>query len=439
MASPIYRSPATSPPYPTSASLPNPKKRPSLSVNSHGPAAKRRKPTNASQNSTPATSHPLRQTSFPPDESAIDTGERSPSVDSDVTGHQSIMTSATGKPKPKKRGRKRKTDEATVVSGGRAAAPVDTASAAGQPADEPEDEEDDADAEVVGDQEKQRREQQKQKEKADLSVLVDHFTPDQSARYETMRRIKLRKETVRRIVNQTLSQSVPPSIVTGIIGYTKVYMGLLVERARDVQEQNAAIAAYPTPPSEPQSSATMIASQSTLGSVQSNALPVSSFGSATTAALDGPFTTSPDDTQQPQPDADSDMDRPPDIDHNDIFGTSSTPPQRPVTTIPQISPISGPKPPSDPIPQTQTLSFDASLSSPPELSHITTSPSQKPKSKVKTKDLGPLLPDDFREALRRVKRDGDVGEIGQSASSLMGIGLQGSFAAGRGKGRRLFR
>lgn len=254
-----------------------------------------------------------------------------------------------------------------------------------------------------------------------------------------MRRVKLRKETVRRIVNQTLSQSVPPSIVTGIIGYTKVYMGLLVERARDVQEQNTAVAAYPTPPSEPQSSATMIASQSTLGNVQSNALPVSSFGSTTTAAFDGPFTTSPDDTQKPQADADSDMDRPPDIDHNDIFGTSSTPPQRPVTTIPQISSISGPKPPTTPIPQTQTLSFDASLSSPPELSHITTSPSQKPKSKVKTKDLGPLLPDDFREALRRVKRDGDVGEIGQSASSLMGIGLQGSFAAGRGKDRRLFK
>ena len=88
---------------------------------------------------------------------------------SDVTGHQSIMTSATGKPKPKKRGRKRKSDEVTVISGGRAARVVDAASAIGQPADEPEDDDDDADAEVMGDQEKQRREQQKQKEKADLS------------------------------------------------------------------------------------------------------------------------------------------------------------------------------------------------------------------------------------------------------------------------------
>ncbi|KAL8922776.1 MAG: hypothetical protein Q9172_003410 [Xanthocarpia lactea] len=429
MASPIYRSPATSPPYPASATLPNPKKRPSLSVTSHGPAAKRRKPTNNSQNSTPATSHPLRQTSFPPEESAFDTGERSPSVDSEATGHQTIMTSATGKPRPKKRGRKRKSDDATIVSGGRTAAAADVASAIGQPADEPEDDDDDADAEVMGDQEKQRREQQKQKEKADLSVLVDHFNPDQSARYEMMRRVKLRKETVRRIVNQTLSQSVPPSIVTGIIGYTKVYMGLLIERARDVQEQHAAVAAYPSPPSEPQSSGTVVASQG-------NALPSSSFGSATTVALDGPLTIN--DIHNLQPEADGDIDRPPEIDHNDIFGISSSPPLRHNTLLPQTSPISGLRPPSYPIQQTRNVSFDASLSSPTDLSHIDTSPSQEAKSKAKTKDLGPLLPDDFREALRRVKRDGDVGGIGQSASSLMGIGLQGTFAAGRGKGRRLF-
>lgn len=216
-------------------------------------------------------------------------------------------------------------------------------------------------------------------------------------------------------------------------------MGLLVERARDVQEQNAAVAAYPSPPSEPQSSATMIASQSTLGNTQSNALPISSFGSTTTVALDGPFTTSPNDTHNPQLEVDGDMDHPPEIDHNDIFGTSSTPPPRPVTTLSQPSPISGLKPTPDPIQRTLNPSFDATISSAPELSHITTSPSPKAKPKVKTKDLGPLLPDDFREALRRVKRDGDIGEIGQSASSLMGIGLQGTSAAGRGKGRRLFR
>ncbi|KAI4241414.1 MAG: hypothetical protein L6R40_004590 [Gallowayella cf. fulva] len=342
MASPTYRSPATSPPYPASAPLPNPKKRPSLSVTSHSPAVKRRKPTNASQSSTPATSHPLRQTSFPPEKSAIDTGERSPSVDSDATGQQSVLASATGKPRPKKRGRKRKTDEVTVISANKAtaAAAADLASATGQPADEPEEEDDDADAEVIGDQEKRNREQQKQKEKADLAV---------------MRRVKLRKETVRRIVNQTLSQSVPPSIVTGIIGYTKLYMGLLVERARDVQAQNAAVTAYPSPPSEPQTSETARASQLDPYSTQGAALPARSFESSTTLAFDGPFTTSPDDTQQPQRDNESDIDRPPEINHNDIFDISSSPPRPSDQQFAAASPTVGLKPAQPPTRQTQTL------------------------------------------------------------------------------------
>ncbi|KAL8681931.1 MAG: hypothetical protein Q9224_006816 [Gallowayella concinna] len=435
MASPTYRPPATSPPYPTSAMLPNPKKRPSLSVTSHSPVAKRRKPTNASQSSTPATSHPLRQTSFPPEESAIDTGERSPSVESDATGHQSVMTSAAGKPKPKKRGRKRKTDEVTVVSGGKTAAAADAAS---QPADEPDEEDDDADAEVVGDQEKQRREQQKQKEKADLAFLVDHFTPDQAERYSVMRRVKLRKETVRRIVNQTLSQSVPPSIVTGIIGYSKLYMGLLVERARDIQEQNAAVTAYPSPPSEPRPSGTPIASQSTLHTTPGTALPTSSFESVTSLAVDRPFTTSPDNTQDPHQDSESDIDRPPEINHNDIFGISSSPPQPPNQRIPVSSQAIPFKPPLTSFQSSQNNSFDASLSSPTVSSQITSSPPQKVERRAKTKDLGPLLPNDFREALRRYKRDGELDGIGQGGLSLMGIGLQGSAVAGRGKGRRMF-
>jgi len=50
----------------------------------------------------------------------------------------------------------------------------------------------------------------------------------------------------RQITNQTLSQSVPVSIVTTISGYTKIFIGELIERARDVQTQW--IAASPTLP-----------------------------------------------------------------------------------------------------------------------------------------------------------------------------------------------
>lgn len=175
MASPTYRSPATSPQYPSSATLPNPKKRPSLSITSHPPNAKRRKPTNASQFSIPGTLHPLRQTSFPPEESAVHFGERSPSVESDVTGitgvtgHQSIMTSGTQKRKPKKRGRKRKTEESSAIGGVKAAA-ADVASAGGNAVEEAEEDDDDGDENegVMGDQEKQ----QKRKERADLAYVI---------------------------------------------------------------------------------------------------------------------------------------------------------------------------------------------------------------------------------------------------------------------------
>ena len=60
------------------------------------------------------------------------------------------------------------------------------------------------------------------------------------------------------IVNQTLSQSVPPSVITTINGYTKVFLGTLIERARDVRLQDALTAqrSLPTPPPRPGSPGT---------------------------------------------------------------------------------------------------------------------------------------------------------------------------------------
>lgn len=66
-------------------------------------------------------------------------------------------------------------------------------------------------------------------------MLMEAFNEDQEERYAAYRRVKLKKEVVRRIVNQTLSQSVPASIVTTINGFTKVFIGDLIETARDVQ------------------------------------------------------------------------------------------------------------------------------------------------------------------------------------------------------------
>ena len=63
-----------------------------------------------------------------------------------------------------------------------------------------------------------------------------------------------------------------------------------------------------------------------------------------------------------------------------------------------------------------------------------TEPANQP---VERTDLGPLLPDHFREALRRYKRDGEGGGVGLAGVSV-GLGVPGTGAARLG-GRRLFK
>ena len=56
-------------------------------------------------------------------------------------------------------------------------------------------------------------------------------------------------------MNFTLAQSVPQNLVKAIDGYTKVFIGTLIERARDVQEEWAALQ---TPPNTPQQSSNVM-------------------------------------------------------------------------------------------------------------------------------------------------------------------------------------
>jgi transcription initiation factor TFIID subunit 11 len=66
-------------------------------------------------------------------------------------------------------------------------------------------------------------------------ILFEAFTPDQQERYATFRRVRLKKENIRRLVNHTVSQSVPASIITAVSAYTKSFIGDIVDRAIDVQ------------------------------------------------------------------------------------------------------------------------------------------------------------------------------------------------------------
>jgi len=69
-----------------------------------------------------------------------------------------------------------------------------------------------------------------------------HMPDWQLERHGTWKRSKLKPQTVRTLVNQTLSQSVPANVITVVQAYTKMFAGLIVEGARDVQAEWLAVA-----------------------------------------------------------------------------------------------------------------------------------------------------------------------------------------------------
>ena len=58
---------------------------------------------------------------------------------------------------------------------------------------------------------------------------MEAMDPNQSDRYATYRRIRLKREIVRRLVNQTLSQSVPQPVIIAVTSYSKGFIGEIIE------------------------------------------------------------------------------------------------------------------------------------------------------------------------------------------------------------------
>lgn len=232
---------ASSPPYSSQGSppyIPGSKKRPSIAVN---PSSKRRKP------SAPGPSH-LRQSSFPPDDGTTGaTYSRSPSVDS---GYVQTPSAGPGSAiESKKRKRKSKVtlagDDQSVVSGsgrpnsrsgtatGRASLNGSIAGARGE--DEEDYDDDELDAAIDSIEVEPHNLATEQLEKRNLDLLMDAFTPRQKELYEQYRRVKLPIAAVRKLINHTLSQSVVKPISISVQGAAKMFVGELIERAREVQ------------------------------------------------------------------------------------------------------------------------------------------------------------------------------------------------------------
>ncbi|EME42946.1 hypothetical protein DOTSEDRAFT_35311 [Dothistroma septosporum NZE10] len=219
----------------------------------------------------PSSAHPLRQTSFPPPDSleaqhrlaedADLNAQFSPNdgdsiddfSDSEITSAISGPASTDAFTKKRKRGEKRprgrpptkqnaRQGSASVLNGddGRSAKRGGTAGAQSVANGEAEEEDDDEDDEGAAQADKEGygiTAQDLEKENQRRYLFREAVIPDHQDRYDHFVKVKLRTGDVRKLVNATLSQSVPPNVMTVVGAYTKLFAGMLIESAREVQAE----------------------------------------------------------------------------------------------------------------------------------------------------------------------------------------------------------
>ena len=178
------------------------------------PGLKRRKASAMSVNSLPGSAHPLRQTSFPPDDAGTPFDARSPSVDIDAMSFVSGSQVSAAAPPKKKRGRKSKAEKAREqtpsVVGGRAPTAVSgvgdgvggragksAVGGAGAGGDDGEGD-DDGPTEVAATTKTLTKEQKEEEHRA-RNMLINSFNSEQFDRFENWRAANLGKASVRRV------------------------------------------------------------------------------------------------------------------------------------------------------------------------------------------------------------------------------------------------
>jgi transcription initiation factor TFIID subunit 11 len=102
-------------------------------------------------------------------------------------------------------------------------------------ADEAADDEDDAPLADPNSDESRRLQAEIAKEKEHIATLQEALTTEQMQRYISYTRTKLKMGTLKRIINQTVSQSVTPNPLQAVQWVGKVFVGEIVEMARAVQ------------------------------------------------------------------------------------------------------------------------------------------------------------------------------------------------------------
>jgi transcription initiation factor TFIID subunit 11 len=235
-----------------------------------------------------------------------------------------------------------------------------------------------------------------------------HMPEWQLERHGTWKRAKLKTNNVRTLVNQTLSQSVPANVITVVAAYTKMFAGLIVEGARDVQAEWLAVAEK-RPDGEDNHVAKKLSGEGSearekarVDGGKAKATEIEGkVEKADEMEVDGEVTVKNED-QSPKAD---------DVPHID-----ATQPD----TGDDATATNG----------DQHLSNGNGEATPPVLEA-----SMGVRRQIEEVDRGPLLPDHLREALRRYKKAQYGGTVGFTGLSLVGK----DNAAARMGGRKLFK
>ncbi|KAF7507582.1 hypothetical protein GJ744_010252 [Endocarpon pusillum] len=257
---------ATSPPTLTHLNLPTSKKRPSIGSPSQSATTAGYSSQSAKR---PKHQHPLRQTSFPATEAQAgfytpsaprsETGSVSASVTSGFSGTTAGGKRSRGRPKKRKNqphdiqtGRgsgggdyddgastilEADTPETATRRSRRGGTKSVISGAGGGAGDDAADDDDDPnapDADPNSD-ESRRLHAEMAREKEKIAQLQEALTPEQMQRYTSYLRTKLKGSTLKRIVNQTVSQSVTSNPLQAVQWVGKVFVGEIVELAREVQ------------------------------------------------------------------------------------------------------------------------------------------------------------------------------------------------------------
>lgn len=116
-----------------------------------------------------------------------------------------------------------------------------------QPQEEEEEEEDDGIGGMFGsglgglnaliNKVDQEDEPQEDEEKERMKLLLSNFNADQMTRYEAFRRANVNRTAVKKLANAVLNQSITANVAVALSGMSKVFVGEIIEKARDVQQR----------------------------------------------------------------------------------------------------------------------------------------------------------------------------------------------------------